>query len=84
MVIYIRTMVSVGTYDATKDYCYSCGGLIDDDGTLVLPACANLQGPVVRLALYLQLVLSMGVRFVMKLITATVWIVSRNTKKQKQ
>ena len=28
-------VVSVGTYDDTQDYCYSCGGLIDDDGTLV-------------------------------------------------
>jgi len=42
---------SSGSYDSAKDYCFSCGGADDDDGTLgycwnsqgCAPACANLH-----------------------------------------
>ena len=36
-------VVSVGTYDDTKDYCYSCSGLIDDDGAGTQVYCWNSQ-----------------------------------------
>ena len=43
---------SVGTYQSNTDYCFTCGGGEDDDGTLnycwnnqeCFPLCANAQG----------------------------------------
>ena len=45
-------VVSSGTYQSHKDYCFTCGGGSDDDGTLnncwnsqdCFPLCANAQG----------------------------------------